>query len=186
MHSIHLAERILALVTSRDRAASTVGDLAEEVATRGVGWFWSGVIRTAVSLVWRDLVEHPARVTGVAFIGFAVYIVLDLLFAGLSGLAFFVSAFRSGHPPTLSAIGWRIWFLAPAFLNPLVTGRMLARWAPGREAAACLAYAIAVSTAGFLSMILIPGSVGFLSDAAPQILVLAGAAWGRHRRLSAL
>src|ERR1035437_2113127 len=62
MHSVHIAEWILALVTTRDRAASTVGDLTEGAATRGVVWFWCGVLRTAASLLWRDVAEHPARV----------------------------------------------------------------------------------------------------------------------------
>ncbi len=56
MHNINIAEWILALVTTRDRAASTVGDLAEGAATRGAVWFWSGVLRTAASLLWRDIV----------------------------------------------------------------------------------------------------------------------------------
>jgi hypothetical protein len=186
MHKLHIAEQILALVTSSDRAASIAGDLSEEAATRGAAWFWSGVLRTAVSLLWRDVAENPARVTVLAFVGLAIYVGLDLLFAGLSGFAFFIAAFRSGHAPQLSFIGWRIWFLAPALVCPLSVGRMLARWAPGREASACLAYAMAALICGFISMVVAPGSVGFLSDAVPQTLVLAGAAWGRHRRLGAL
>ncbi|MDR3698270.1 MAG: hypothetical protein P4L56_01465 [Candidatus Sulfopaludibacter sp.] len=182
MHSIHIAERILAVVTSRDRAASIAGDLTEEAAARGAVWFWSGVIRTAASLLWREVADNPVRVCGVALVGFAGYIVLDLLFAGLSGVAFFVVAYRSGHSFQLSSLPWRIWFLAPVLLIPLATGRMLARFAPGREAAVCLGYAIAALAFGCVSMMVAPGSIGFLSDA-PQILVLAGAAWGRHRRL---
>ncbi len=84
MHNVNIAEWILALVTTRDRAASTVGDLAEVAATRGVVWFWSGVLRTAASLLWRDVAERPARITGLAFFGLAVYIGIDLVFAGLS------------------------------------------------------------------------------------------------------
>ncbi len=186
MHNISLAEWTLSLVTSRDRAASTAGDLAEEAGTRGTAWFWSGVLQTAASLLWRDVSDNPARIAGLAILGLAVYVVLDLLFAGLSGVAFFVAAFPSGHAPQLGAMVWRIWFLAPVLVTPLATGRMLARWAPGREAAACLAYAIAAAAFACVSMMVVPGSIAFLSDAAPQILVLAGAAWGRRRRLSAV
>ncbi len=186
MHNISLAEWILALVTSQERAASTAGDLAEEAGARGAAWFWSGVLRTAASLLWREVADNPVRVTCLAILGLAVYVVLDLLFAFLSGVAFFADAYQSGHSIQLNSLAWRIWFLAPVLLIPLATGRMLARWAPGREAAACLGYAIAAAAFGCVSMMVVPGSVGFLNDAAPQILVLAGAAWGRHRRLSAV
>jgi hypothetical protein len=55
MPSLHIAEWILALVTRQDRAMSTTGDLTEEAATRGVVWFWSHVVRTAASLLWRHV-----------------------------------------------------------------------------------------------------------------------------------
>src|SRR5580658_4696248 len=112
MRNIHIAEYILGLVTSRERAASIVGDFAEEAATRGVVWFWSGILRTATSLLWRGVAENPVRVTGVAFIGLAVDVATSLFFAGLSGVAFFIAA-RSGHPAQLSSIWWIIGLDAP-------------------------------------------------------------------------
>ena len=57
MHTVNIAERILALVTAPDRGASIVGDLTERAATRGMFWFWSGFLRTATSLLWRDVAE---------------------------------------------------------------------------------------------------------------------------------
>jgi hypothetical protein len=189
MRSIHIAESILRLITSRDRAASTVGDFAEEAATRGAVWFWSGILRTAASLLWRGVAENPVRVTGVAFIGLAVDVVTSLLLAGLSGVAFFVAAW-SGHPAQLSSIWWIIGLDAPPLLMLLLIGRMLARWAPGRELSACLAYAILGSI--FIADLVYSGGLGFsallwvfLGDAAQRTLVLAGAVWGRHRRLVA-
>jgi hypothetical protein len=86
MRSIHIAEGILALVTSRDRAASTVGDLVEEATARGVFWFWSGVLRTAASLLWRAVADRPARMTGLAFRGLAIELSLSLLFLLLAGV----------------------------------------------------------------------------------------------------
>ena len=47
-----------------------------------------------------------------------------------------------GHPLYLDSAGWKLWFAAPVLIRSLFTGRMLARWAPGRELAACLVYAI--------------------------------------------
>src|SRR5262249_11743985 len=96
MHSIHIAEWILRLVTSQDRAASAVGDLVEQGAARGMVWFWSCVLRTAASLLWRDLADHPVRVAAVALLGLAVDVVASLLLVFLSGLMFFVLAW-GGH-----------------------------------------------------------------------------------------
>jgi hypothetical protein len=117
MRSVPIAEWILALVTTRDRAASTVGDLTEGMATRGVIWFWSGVLRTAALLLWRHVAEDPVGVTGLALLGMALYIGTDLLFAGLSGAAFFVSAYRSGNHFQLESVGWRIWFTTPVLVS---------------------------------------------------------------------
>jgi hypothetical protein len=175
MHSVHIAEWILALVTTRDRAASTVGDLVEGAATRGVAWFWPHALRTAAALLWLDISERPARVTGLAFLGLAVYIGVDLLFAGLSGVAFFWLHSDS--------IGWKLWFTAPALVSSLLIGRMLARWAPGRELAACAVYAILASIYNLVPML---GDNGALSAWLCILIVPAGAAWGRSRRLGAL
>ena len=60
MRSAHIAEWILALVTTRDRATSTVGDLTEQAAARDAVWFWLSVLRATASLLWRDVAEHAA------------------------------------------------------------------------------------------------------------------------------
>jgi hypothetical protein len=186
MRSIHIAEWILALVTSRDRAASTVGDLMEEAPARGVFWFWSGVLRTAASLLWRDFAERPARMTGLAFRGLAIELGFLLLFLVLSGVAGTVA----GSPGGLNSVGWRLFFNAPTLVIPIFIGRMLARWAPGHELAACLAYAILGSIFNVVIMIVFPAGMGFsallwgiLSDAAQKTPLLAGAVWGRRSLL---
>ena len=182
MRSVHIAERILALVTTPDRAASTVGDLTEQSATRGMPWFWSGLFRTAASLLWRDVAENPARVTGLAFLCLGVGIGLDLLFACLTGIAFSGVALSSGHPLHVESLGWRIWFATPMLVCPLFIGWMLARRAPGREMAACLVFAVLVSIYNLVPML---GDNGGFSNPLCILLVLAGAAWGRSRRLAA-
>ena len=181
MHGCNLAEWILALVTTGDRAASTVGDLAEGAATRGTIWFWSSVLRTALSLLWHDIAEQPARVTSLAFLGLAVYIAIDLFFAALSGFAFFAAA-RSGGTPNLNSLGWKLWFTAPVLVSSLVIGRMLARWAPRRELAACVVYAILVSIYNLVPML---GDNGAFSALLCLLIVPPAAAWGRDRRLRA-
>lgn len=45
-----IAEGLLALVTTPDRATSTVGDLMEHAGQRGGLWFWSSVLRTMGAL----------------------------------------------------------------------------------------------------------------------------------------
>jgi len=183
MHRMNIAESILALVTSRDRAASTVGDLMEGTATRRTVWFWSGVLRTAASLLWRDILEQSARFTGLALLGLAVYIGIDLIFAGLSGAAFFGVAMAIGHPLHLDSIAWKLWFTAPVLVSSLFIGWLLARWAPGRETAACVVYAIVASVYNLVPML---GDNGAFSALLCVLIVPAGAALGRNRRLRAI
>jgi hypothetical protein len=178
-----MAERILALVTSRSRAESIAGDLTEQAAARGVIWFWSGVLRTAASLLWRDAVENPAPVAGLALLGLAVYVGIDLLFAGLDGAAFFAAAYRSGTRLQLDSPGWRIWFAVPTVASSLLIGRMLAHWAPSRELAACLIYAIVVAIYNLVPML---GDNGVFATFWCVVFVVAGAGWGRRRRLCAV
>jgi len=183
MHSAHIAERILALVTTRDRAASTAGDLTERAAARDAVWLWSIVLRTAASFLWRDVAEHAARLTGLALLGIAFYIAIDFLFAGLDGVAFFTVAYTSGKHLQLDSIGWRIWFAAPVLVSAPLIGRMLARWAPGRELAACVVYAVLVSTYNLVPML---GDNGGFTALLCILSVPAAAAWGRYRRLEAM
>jgi hypothetical protein len=49
----NLAESLLAVLTSRDRAAAIYGDLTELAATRGRLWFWTAYSRTILSIGWR-------------------------------------------------------------------------------------------------------------------------------------
>ncbi len=183
MRNIYLAEWILSLVTTRDRAASTVGDLAEAASTHDVAGFWSGVLRTAASLLWRNVAENPVRLTGLALLGIALYIGIDMFFAGLDGVAFFIAIHDFGQNHLqLDSIGWKIWFTAPVLISSLLVGRILARWAPGRELAACLMYAILVSIYNLVPML---GDNGVFSALLCILIVPAGAAWGRYRRLSA-
>jgi hypothetical protein len=182
MRSAHIAEWILSLVTTRDRAASTVGDLAEQAATRGAVRFWSSVLQIAASRLWRDVAEHPARVTGLALLGIAVYIAIDLLFACLGGVWFFIAALRSGNHFQVHSLDWKIWFGAPVLVSSLMIGRMLARWAPGSELAGGVVYVVFVSTYNLVPML---GDNGGVTALLCILIVPAGVAWGRYRRLGA-
>jgi hypothetical protein len=180
MRSINFAEWILALVTTRDRARSTVGDLTEGAAARSVVSFWSGVLRTAAALLWRGVAEQPARAIGRAFVGLVAYIGIDWVCTALGGVAFFFAAMASGHPLQLDSIGCKLWFNLPVLASSLLVGRMLARWAPRRELATCVVYAIFASIYNLDPRL---GANGALSSLLCVVIVLAGATWGRRRRL---
>jgi hypothetical protein len=80
------------------------------------------------------------------FLGMAILIAVDDLCAALNGVAFFIVAHRTGRPLHLGSIGLTIRLNAPLLSTSLGIGRMLARWAPGRELVACLIYAMLLST----------------------------------------
>jgi hypothetical protein len=183
MLSIHRAEWILALVTSRNRASSTAGDLAERAAARGAVWFWLAVLRTAASLLWHDVTEKPARPAVLAFAGLAVLVAVDYLCAELDGAVFFIVSWRTGRPLQLGSVGWIICFNAPMLLTSLGIGRMMARWAQGREMAACLMYAILLAIYNLVPIPIFDGGIGAFASLC-MLIVLAGAAWGRQRRLA--
>lgn len=186
MRSVHFAEWILRLVTSSDRAASTVGDFVEETPSRGAGWFWCRVLRTAASMLWRGVTESPGRVAGVALVGLAVDVAGTLLLAALSGIVFFAATWNGVIIATKSA--WWILFLSiPLMILSLVVGRVLARLAPGRELAACLVYAILglILTLGTSLIFSADARISFListtlGDAIIRTPFLVGAVWGRQ------
>ena len=190
MRNIHIAEWILGLVTSRDRATSTVGDLVEEYGSRGVVRFWSGVVRIAGALIWGGATENPVRLTVVALIALSIDVIASVLFAGLSGVLFFVIARNGQHLPWNSD-WWTIAIDTPTVLMSLCIGRMLARLAPGRELSACLVYGAIGSLFSISMMFVFPAGLGltallgvFLGDLALRTPVLAGLVWGRYHRRS--
>lgn len=194
MRSIHIAEWILRLVTSTDRAVSTVGDLVEGAATRGAVWFWSGIFRTAGSFLWRSLAENPMRMAKVACGGLAIDVAAGALVAALTGvIGAFIFEFSGGHLVDVNSLWWTIGIHSSTLITSWIVGRALAHWAPDRELAACLAYAIAGAIFSVITDMIPPTSglgffaeVGvFLVDAAQRTPVLAGALWGRRRRMAA-
>jgi hypothetical protein len=189
MPSLHYAESMLCLVTSRERAGAIVGDLAERAVTRGVIWLWSAALRAAVSLLWYDIVGHPAQMAGVVLRAFALDLGLVFLFGVLS---FVIIAARMIAGGSGGAAVGRILFVAlPMFIFPLVVGRALAYWAPGHELAAVVVFVLLSAILNLIVTILAPGDAGLLTScwadlrgAAQDLpLVLAGSMWGRHRNL---
>lgn len=81
MRKVAMAEWILSLVLAPDRAGTTVGDLVEEASTRGVVWFWSSVLWTALSHLWRDLSAAPFRLVKLALWGCVMEFLLTIISA---------------------------------------------------------------------------------------------------------
>ena len=197
MSNVQLAEWILGLVTSREQATTIVGDFTEQAAARGAVWFWSRVLRTAASITWRGVAEDPIHITGVAFTGFVAGLVPVTLFGIVFGIVLIIVGFHP-NPIDYGSVGWLIPVYALYWVTSLWIGRKLARWAPDREIAVCLAYAlislaIAFLSSIFLTSILAPSEHLRFSDAlwmlfnvaAQTIPLLVGAVWGRNRRLAA-
>jgi hypothetical protein len=66
-------EDLLALFTSRERAATIVGDLVEQSLAQRRGWFTRQVIRVALALWWRSVICAPGRALARAGLGAAVF-----------------------------------------------------------------------------------------------------------------
>jgi hypothetical protein len=159
MRNARIAEWILALVTTEDRAAATVGDLME--LSRGAAWFWAAVLATALSIAWRDLQAHPRQTTWLAVRG-TLYIFL-WIFGGL--LAVFILVFVWGYFAGLSpgriesfSANWpwkTIAYLFGYVWIPFFLGRWIARKAPGREMPVCLAMMILQTVLGVCISVLV-------------------------------
>jgi hypothetical protein len=67
LHKIVVAERLLSLVTDRDRAASTIGDLLEDSSTHGSFWLWRRLAIILFSRIWSPIVALV--ISTVALIG---------------------------------------------------------------------------------------------------------------------
>ena len=184
-----LAEWILSLVTSRQRAAATIGDLVEEEA-RPLA-FWGSIAWTALSLICRDFSVAPLGMFGLAVYGFVITILFSA-FQGVAAALLIVYVFPGALPAfsmdrvvgTSLVLGWAGSFIA---------GVLLARRAVDRELAACFALLIldavvTVAMAGNQPAARVEGWYsGTLGSAfvlrLGQLFLLAGAACVRRRRL---
>jgi len=205
MRNAHVAQWMLSLVTTPDRAASTVGDLLEDPATGGPIRFWGSIAFTVVALLCGELAASPWRMARLAvygiilqFLSLFVLILIVLVASLVIG-----SGARSYAPPIDASTSTGAITLALfGVLSQFQVGRMLAKRSPGTELAACMAttifgYAVpiviflamqelAVLPAGQMSTVFQTGT--FVEFVAYQILpflaLLAGAARVRRHRLS--
>ena len=151
MRSGRLAETLLSLVVSRDRAASAVGDLMEESDARGRFWFWRSLTRLWLSLLGRDLFFAPFRMAVSSALAWFVYMFLSLMlaFAGYfvvatiwgigymftnhTGLELLTDALRLEWPPVASVATWWIQAVVLFAIAPFQLGRASAQYWRGHE-----------------------------------------------------
>ncbi len=134
------AEWILKLVTTPERAASTVGDLLEETEEKPV-WFWGGVVRIALSYVRQDLVVYWPRMVWLAFSGFLEAWILATAF-GMIWIPFWMAVWPHNVGPNAVYVPpWTFYAMIFAMLTaiPFLTGWDVARRSRGRELAATVA-----------------------------------------------
>jgi len=187
MRNAQVAEWLLSLVTTPLRAASTVGDLMENAARRGVVRFWIGVLRTAFSMMWRDVTASPARMARLAGGGFIVGLaLLFVCFFPVFPIAILLSP--AGFRDPSAAFNSRIFnvaSMAVILLVPFQQGRWLARRSPGQELAACFALTILTAAVDSLPMALGLGTAfQLMLSIAASIPMFAGAVWVRRKRMT--
>ena len=138
-----VAEAILSLAASRERAAAMAGDFVEDTTMSG-GQFWWLVARTAMAQAWRQLAASPRAVAGVAIRGMLAElgIVLAACVAYALLLLVAISVLRVGF--TRDVPDWAVWGLAWLVSHlavPFQVGWWMARRWPGQEGAGSLALA---------------------------------------------
>jgi hypothetical protein len=153
MRKDEIAESILSLFTSAERAGAATGDLMEDPRSRGFLWFWGGVMKTVSSRLWHDLTDTPAFLTGLAFRGnlyslwltllwnmalLAVVIVVALAWNQIRGLIEPGPSWISSE--SVAQVFTQALGLAAVGMAQFRTGCWLARRARGREIAGCIAY----------------------------------------------
>lgn len=146
MHKDRIAEWILRLVTTPERAATTAGDLMESSGHHGSLWFWSSILRTAVAMLWHAFAAHPARLLKVGFLGsLRAYLLANLVqLAAVAGSMMVFggihATLKPGEPLKWDVLlhGWVLWvyyfaiFGAPVLVQFRV-GLWAARKVPGNE-----------------------------------------------------
>jgi hypothetical protein len=199
MRKDSIAEWVLSLVSTQERAASTAGDLLEEAEFRGVPWFWLSLVRTTASLVWQSWVNAPVRTAGLA-IGACLFELGFMLVAGalvllgsmaIRGTAQMLWGNALGlmiHTDTAAAA---VLWVATSICQFFV-GRWLGRHSPGRELAACLAYLVVEKVLNVTLLFFVPLSTSAYTSldltlaAATYVVstmfVFAGAATARTGR----
>lgn len=177
------AESVLTWFTSRERAATIIGDLQEAGGVQ-----WVVVIRLSIALLWADIRSAPFRSLSAFAIGWALCMVALAVIA----------------PMLMGALGWAhadyserelIWFVSAVLwgriLAPFAIGSIVTRLTPGRTLTICVLVAVfgeAMLLAYWFQAMLAghPSPVArelFWLNLLPPVPLLAGAIRLRERAL---
>lgn len=124
MDRAEIGERILSLSMAPAVASATIGDLLETGASRNSFWFWSNVFQALLTTAWRNLMEQPLSVIGLAVRGSVVqYLGSLLVLAIIRGAAWFIPALVlvPGRP------AWLLLSLTLVAVAPFIAGLWIAR-----------------------------------------------------------
>jgi hypothetical protein len=196
-----VAETLMSLVGSAERARSFVGDLMEE-RERGHVWFWRSVTRLWLAMVGRDLLSAPLAMAISCIVAWFVYMLLSVVLA-LAGyvvvtLAWGIAYVLNNHtgvelltdlmrirfdwPPIPDAATYLIQAVVLFAIAPFHIGRASARFWRGHEVS--LAVMMLVVWTGMAAFVPL---VGIGITARPPMVpvmvmfVLAGALFERFR-----
>lgn len=201
MRKPDIAEWILSLTTTPERASSTAGDLLEEATTRGTVWFWASLVRTTASLVWRSWTEAPLTMASVALRAtlLQIGVLIGVLAATTAVSLIFVAALLlfSVKPELVVKVPgsdslwiemtvWGIAIVMAAF-GAFIIGQWIARRSRGQELPACIAYLLVQRVLWSVMQLLIGSDYGEYSSpwiaflALGQVLEIAALFAGVHR-----
>lgn len=136
------AESLLGLFTTREAAASIVGDLIEQSHARAPGWFTCEVVRLAFALCFGTLVSAPGRALRLAGLGLAVYAAIYTILLITIGLPWYPWN-------RVGTTDFWVRVVAVVVVSNLLTGAILARW-PSRGPVSAIAPLTAVWCATWL------------------------------------
>jgi hypothetical protein len=173
MRNARLAEWILSLVTTPERASATVGDLLEDRTHATAVRFWGAVLFAAFSQLWRDVAAHPRRMAVLAVYGVFLELLLSFVAAAVlvvlsAVMALVASGVNPGTQVTVgpnmplgvftasTIVGWALGLAAQ-----FQVGRVLAKRSPGRELAPCVATTLLAVTIPLLIRMLSGGRATF-------------------------
>lgn len=190
------------MVVSGDRASAIAGDLIESADTRGPRWYWLSLVRVVGAVLCQDVMRTPVHLAAFAAASWLAYMVVTAVTMALGLLAgailwgtAYIFANHTGVELLTNWLGVRVEWDAPpvegvwviealmlAAVAPFQTGRLAARWWPGRE----LTIALVMSIVWPVMSLVAPLSMSRVAASARTVPVivtcmLLGAAWVRLR-----
>ena len=124
MRSIQVAEWILGLSMTRERAEAVAGDLRE--AERGSFWFWRTVVATMIASVWSDVRSEWWKMAAVALAINVTWFALEMFLLG-PVLAQSVPRYERLN----LALNWAQMFFPPFWAARFFPRREIASWFAG-------------------------------------------------------